>query len=308
MRLLVVGAGATGGYFGGRLAAAGRDVTFLVRPHRAAQLHADGLRIVSPHGDLMVHPKLIAVGDSMAPFDAVLLAIKAYSLDAAMNDCASSVGPATMILPVLNGMRHVDALRDRFGENALVGCVCKIASVMDGEGRIVQLTGVHDLAYGEMNGEQSARMEQLNAFMQVAGFDATHSHSIEREMWEKWVMLASIGAVNCLMRGTIGEVEAARGGTGVALQILEEVIAIVTALGHPLRQEFVRSMKDLLTRKDSETTSSMYRDLESGSRVEADQIIGDLLARASTAGVGTPLLTATYAHLSVYQNQLVGRV
>ncbi len=304
MRLLVVGAGSTGGYFGGRLAAAGRDVTFLVRTERAAHLRADGLRIVSPYGDLMMNPKLITPNDNMTPFDAVLLAVKAYSLNAALDDCAPGVGPATMILPVLNGMRHVDTLQDRFGANALIGCVCKIASVVDDQGRIVQLTGLHDLAYGEMNGEESTRTQQLNAFMQGAGFDATLSHTIEREMWEKWVMLATIGAINCLMRGTVGEVEGAHGGTGVALKLLEEVVTTVTALGHPPRQEFVRTMKDLLSARGSTTTSSMYRDLQSGRRLEADQIIGDLLARARSTDLETPLPAAAYAHLCVYQNRL----
>src|SRR5271165_6604065 len=114
MRLLVVGAGATGGYFGGRLAQAGRDVTFLVRPRRAAQLRADGLQIVSPHGDVTLSPPIVTADTIPGPFDIVLLTVKAFSLDAALADVAPAVGKETMILPFLNGMRHVEAITERF--------------------------------------------------------------------------------------------------------------------------------------------------------------------------------------------------
>ena len=110
LRILIVGAGAVGGYFGGRLAQAGRDVTFLVRPSRAKQLSRDGLRIISPHGDAVLSPKLISADKIDAPYDIIFLSVKAYALEAAMNDFAAAVGPETMIFPVLNGMRHIDIL------------------------------------------------------------------------------------------------------------------------------------------------------------------------------------------------------
>jgi 2-dehydropantoate 2-reductase len=156
MRLLVVGAGSTGGYFGGRLAQAGRDVTFLVRPRRAAQLQEGGLQIVSPHGDVTVRPKLVTADDIDAPYDAVLLAVKAYSLDAAIDDFATAVGPETTIMPVLNGMRHVDILEERFGKKAVAGGVCKVATTVDSGGRIVQLATFQELVYGEWDGAVSA--------------------------------------------------------------------------------------------------------------------------------------------------------
>ncbi len=196
MRLLVVGAGSTGGYFGGRLAQAGRDVTFLVRPRRAAQLQAGGLQIVSPHGDVTVRPKLVTADDIDAPYDAVLLAVKAYSLDAAIKDFTVAVGPDTTIIPMLNGMRHVDILEERFGKQAVAGGVCKVASTIDSAGRIVQLANFQELAYGESDGSVSPRMEELDAFMQGAGFDARLSRSIDYEMWEKWTLLATIGGIN----------------------------------------------------------------------------------------------------------------
>ena len=152
MRILVVGAGSTGGYFGGRLAQAGRDVTFLVRPGRAAYLREKGLQIISPNGDLTLTPRLVTAGEIDAPYDAILLTVKAFSLEAALEDFAPAVGRETMILPVLNGMRHVDVLVARFGEKAVLGCVCKVATMVDEEGRIVQLAKFQELAYGEMKG------------------------------------------------------------------------------------------------------------------------------------------------------------
>jgi 2-dehydropantoate 2-reductase len=233
MRLLVIGAGSTGGYFGGRLAQADRDVTFLVRPARAAQLRERGLEIVSPHGDVTLSPKLTTAAELRDPFDAVLLTVKGFALRAAMDDLAPAVGSGTVILPVLNGMRHVQVLKDRFGEAAVGGCVCKCATTLDDNGRVVQLTKLQDLAYGEMDGLPTARIQALDAFMTGAGFDARLSSVIEREMWEKWLMLASIGAITCLMRGNIGEVEAASGGREFISGVIDEAVAIISAVGVP---------------------------------------------------------------------------
>lgn len=304
MRLLVVGAGATGGYFGGRLAEAGRDVTFLVRPARAEHLRANGLQILSPHGDVNLAPKLLTATELSEPFDAILLTVKAYSLDAALEDLAPAVGASTMILPVLNGMRHMDRLTERFGAKAVIGCVCKVAASVDEEGRIVQLAKFNELAYGEINGEASSRVEALDAFMRGAGFDARQSPAIEREMWEKWVLLATLGGVTCLMRGNAGEIAAASGGVEFALRFLHEVIAVVSAVGSSPSEAAIAGVKAMVTTKASTQTSSMFRDLQKGGPIEADQIIGDLLARARGAGIAAPLLAAAYAHLSVYQNRL----
>jgi 2-dehydropantoate 2-reductase len=304
MRLLVVGAGSTGGYFGGRLAQAGRDVTFLVRPARAALLREKGLQIVSPHGDFTLKPQLVTAGEIKAPYDVILLTVKAYSLDAALDDLAPAIGPQTMILPVLNGMKHMDTLAARFGKHATVGCVCKVAATLDIEGRILQIAPFQDLAYGEMDGSSSPRMKELDQFMQGAGFDARPSSDIAREMWEKWIYLASLGGVTCLMRGTIGEIEAASGGTEFVHRFLDEVVATVRAVGSQPSEAFVTEVTAILTTKGSPQTSSMYRDLQKSAPIEADQIVGDLLARARKAGIATPLLATAYTNLSVYQNRL----
>lgn len=304
MRLLVVGAGSTGGYFGGRLAEAGRDVTFLVRPRRAAQLQATGLNIVSPHGDVALRPKLVTADAITAPYDAVLLAVKAYSLDAAIEDFAAAVGPRTAIIPTLNGMRHIDVLAERFGEETVAGGVCKVAATIDPEGRILQLAAFQELAYGERDGSVSSRMKKLDAFMQGAGFEARLSGAIGYEMWEKWAMLATLGAITCSMRGNIGEIVAAPGGSSFILDILDEVVRIVSAAGEAPTAPFLESARKTLTTPGSTQSPSMYRDLQEGAAIEADQIIGDLLARGGKAGVAAPLLAATYSHMCVYQQRL----
>jgi 2-dehydropantoate 2-reductase len=306
MRLLVVGAGSTGGYFGGRLADAGRDVTFLVRPGRAANLRANGLRIISPNGDVTLTPKLLTADALAEPFDAILLAVKAYSLEPALRDLAPAVDAKTMILPVLNGMKHVDILTERFGAMAVVGCVCKIAATIDDEGRIVQLAGFQNLSYGEMSGAPSSRTEHLDAFMQGAGFSAKLTPTIAREMWEKWALLASLGGTTCLMRGTVGEIVAAPGGLDFMERFLCEVVDAITAVGQASTEPHVAGVRKMLTEKGSGLTASMYRDLQKGGPIEADQIIGDLLARAAKAGLRTPLLATAYASLAIYQNRQAG--
>lgn len=304
MRILIVGAGATGGYFGARLAEAGRDVTFLVRPARAARLRQNGLQIISPHGDLTLTPKLVEAGGISAPYDAVLLTVKAYALEAALDDLAPAIGPETMILPVLNGMRHVDRLVERFGEAATAGCVCKVATVLDEQGRILQLNKMQDLAYGERDGRPSARMQRLDAVMQGAGFDARLSADITQEMWEKWVLLATLGGITCLMRGHVGEVGAAPGGHAFIRAFLAEVVAVATAAGHPPGAEFVARTEAQFTAAGATQTSSMFRDLQKGAPVEAEQIVGDLLARGAALGVATPLLAVANTHLGVYRNRV----
>lgn len=307
MRILIVGAGAVGGYFGGRLAQAGRDVTFLVHPARARQLSRDGLRIISPHGDAVLTPKLVTADKIDTPYDFVFLSVKAYALEAAMNDFAAAIGRETMILPVLNGMRHIELLAKRFGEHAVIGGVCLVATDIDGQGRIVQLADVQQLVYGERSGETTPRLKTLDATLQGAGFDARLSPDIMQEMWEKWVQLASLGAITCLMRGTIGEIVAAPGGTELSIDVLNESAGVATACGHKPSEDFLSRNAAAMTTSGSQLTSSMYRDLRKGAPVEVDHILGDFIERGAAHGVTTPLLQAAFVNLWIYQHRLPTR-
>jgi 2-dehydropantoate 2-reductase len=304
MKILIVGAGAVGGYFGGRLAQAGRDVTFLVRPARAKQLSQDGLRIISPHGDVVITPKLVSADKIDTPYDLVLLSVKAYALEAAMNDFAAAVGPETMIFPVLNGLRHVELLAKRFGEHAVIGGVCLVAAEIDDEGRIVQLADFQQLVYGERNGETTSRLQTLDAALRGAGFGARLSTDIMQAMWEKWVQLASLGAITCLMRGAIGEIVAVTGGADLSLKMMDESAAVATASGHKPSETLLSKHASAMTAPGSPLTSSMYRDLRNGAPVEVDHIVGDLIERGAKQGVATPLLKAAFVNLQVYQQGL----
>jgi 2-dehydropantoate 2-reductase len=303
MRILVVGAGATGGYFGGRLAEAGRDVTFLVRPRRAEELRRDGLRLVSPHGDATVTPKIVTADAIGGPYDVVLLTVKAYALEPALADIAPAIGPGTMIFPVLNGMRHLDKLVARFGEQAVIGGVCIVATTLDAENRIVQLAEMQELTYGERDGTLSPRIQALDAALQGAGFKATASGTIMQAMWDKWVFLASLGAICCLLRGTVGEIEAA-GGADLARRMMAECTAVARASGYPPGEAFLARIEKSLTTPGSPQASSMYRDLVQDKPVEAEQIVGDMLARANAHGLDAPLLAAAYASLRIYQARI----
>jgi 2-dehydropantoate 2-reductase len=282
-------------------------VTFLVRPSRAKQLAGDGLRIISPHGDAVLTPKLISTEEIDIPYYLVFFSVKAYALEAAMNDFAAAVGPETMILPVLNGMRHIDLLTNRFGEHGVIGGVCLVVTQMDDEGRIVQLADIQQLAYGERNGEKTPRLKRLDATLQGAGFDTRLSTDIMQEMWEKWVQLASLGAITCLMRGAVGDIVAAPGGADLSLKVLDESVAVANTCGHKPSEALVSRHAAAMTAPESPLTSSMYRDLRKGTPVEVDHILGDFLERGGAHGVAASLLKAAFVNLRVYQEQLPKR-
>lgn len=304
MRTLVIGAGSTGGYFGGRLVEAGRDVTFLVRPGRAAALREAGLVIHSPYGDLRLAPKLVTADELTDPYDLVLFSVKAYGLEQAIADMVPSVGPDTMILPLLNGMRHMDLLTERFGDRAVLGGVCFVATMLDPDGSVRQLNDMQELVYGDRQHPDSARIHDVDATLRDAGFPARIATDIVREMWEKWVYLASVGAVTCLMRGTVGEIASAPGGRHFAEQVVAECAAVAEASGTPISDAARARTIATVTDPKANTTSSMYRDLRAGNPVEADHIIGDLTNRAHQHNVNVPALDLTYTNLSVYQRSL----
>jgi 2-dehydropantoate 2-reductase len=304
VRILIVGAGSTGGYFGARLVQAGRDVTFLVRPARAAALRGAGLQIVSPLGDFSVAPKLALAGAVGQPFDIVLVTVKAFALPGAIEDFAPAVGPGTLILPVLNGMKHIDDLQARFGAERVVGGVCRVSTTLDAQGRIVHLAPFHELIYGELDGSRSARIEALHAFLSEAGFTAQLSSHIAQDLWNKWILLATLGGICSLARGTVGEIAAIDGGGDFVRGFFAEAAAVAGAAGFAPSRQAADFMLDVLTAANSPLTSSMYRDLLAGDRVEADQILGDLRARARRANLATPLVSAAFIQLDVHQRRL----
>jgi len=308
MRLLVLGAGAVGGYFSGHLAAAGVDVTFLVRERRARQLAEQGLRILDPKGDLAIAaPKLLVAGRSAPPeppfFDVVLLTCKAYDLDDAMEAIAPHLGPETAILPLLNGMAHLDRLDARFGTHRVLGGFCQVAATLTPSGEIRHLNDIHRIVFGERDGTRGPRVSALAELMSRAPFQSRASDDILLEMWEKWVMLASLAGMTCLMRGSVGDIVAADEGRRFTEQLLAECATIAGAAGYPPRPQALEQSRTILTTPGSTFTASMLRDIERGGPTEGDHVLGDLVARAAAFGVEAPLLRVAACHLQVYERR-----
>ncbi len=299
VRTLVVGAGAIGGYFGGRLLEINRDVTFLVRPKRAAELAAHGLRIRSRFGDVtLANPAIVLAENLKETFDLVLLSCKAYDLESAITSFAPAVGPGTVILPLLNGMRHLEILNERFNRERVLGGQCLIAAALT-DGEIVHLNDTHELSFGEQNGALSDRVRAIASLMEAAQFKAHASTEVLQEMWEKWVFLASLAGSTCLMRAAIGDICASPGGTDFIVGLLDECRAIADAAGYPMREAQLKRARDMLTAKGATLTASMLRDVERNAPIEADHIIGDLLRREQ--GIGAKSLSLAYTHLKSYE-------
>jgi 2-dehydropantoate 2-reductase len=299
MKILVVGAGAIGGYFGGRLLAAKRDVTFLVRERRAAQLAKTGLVIKSKLGDVSLpSPPMVSAEALKGPYDVVLLSCKAYDLEGAMTSFAPAVGPDTAILPLLNGIAHLETLARRFAKKNVLGGQAAISLVLDPGGRIVHLNDGLALGFGELDGSKSPRVAALAAEFAAAGIQAMQSETILQDMWEKWAFIATAGGITSLMRAAVGDIVEA-GGAPLAKALYDEIGTIAAANGHPLRPAAVERSKAMLTAAGSPFTASMMRDVEGGHATEVEHVVGDLLKRKK--GGDYPMLTVAYAHLKSYE-------
>lgn len=301
MRILVVGAGAIGGYFGGRLLEAKQDVTFLVRPRRAAELASSGLLVQSRSGDVKIsHPPTVLADNIHSTFDLILLSCKAYDLESAITSLAPAVGPGTAILPLLNGIRHMDVLDQRFGAAHVLGGLCVISTVLEAGGRVLHLNDLHLLAFGERDGSHSARVEAIASAFSGARFVSRLSNAILQEMWEKWVFIATCAGITCLMRASVGDIVAAN-AADLTATLLDECAAIASSQGFPPRPASIQQSHKTLTAPDSELEASMFRDIQRGAPIEADHMIGDLLRRGEKKALASPLLRVAHAHLKAYE-------
>jgi 2-dehydropantoate 2-reductase len=307
LRFLIVGAGALGGYFGARLIEAGQDVTFLLRPRRAAQLAATGLIVKSRFGDLALPaPPHVLAEDIAAPYDVVVIGCKAYDLAATMASVAPAVGPGTSILPLLNGMQHLDALSARFGAGRVLGGLCLISATLDAQGQVLHLNDLHELTFGERDGTRSDRVQRIEAAFADARCVARASSEIEQEMWEKWVFIAAAAGITCLMRAAIGDIVAA-GAADLAAALFDECAAIAALHGHAPRAAAQARGKATLTAAGSPIMASMARDIARGAPTEGDHILGDLLQRGDSASAlpsvaaSPSILRIAHAHVKAYE-------
>jgi 2-dehydropantoate 2-reductase len=302
MKILVAGAGATGGYFGGRLAQAGRDVTFLVRPRRAAELRG-GLRIFGPGNDETIPVKTVTADELQSPYDLVIVAVKAAALDAVTAQIAPAVGPGTMILPFLNGMSHLDALTGRYGAGHVLGGLVKVVTTVTGDGHIQQMHPMAMMAIGEQTGERTGRIEDLYRELSVPGFELSLSPDIVAAMWHKWAFITAAGVVTCLMRGPVGDIVACPGGEDFALAVIAEAEAVARAAGYPVPDGEHALSVGMLTEAGSGFTSSLYRDVTAGLPHEGEHILGRFVERAAALGTAAPLTGLALLQLRVHDRE-----
>lgn len=288
MRILVVGAGATGGAFGTLLQEAGRDVTYLVRPRKQEVLRRDGLRFISPTAD-RTHPvKTITAPDGSEAFDLILVTVKATALDGVLGELGAFVGPGTSIVPILNGMAHVDRLEQLYPGQVLGG-LARIVATLDGD-VVRQQVPLTSLTVGGLNGNPVP--PEISEALEVPGVDFSVADDILGALWDKWAFIAAAGIINCLFRAPVGRILEA-GGQSRILEAISETEAVAAAAGHPVADAAHAQAVGILTEPGSAFTSSLYRDLSAGLPSEAEHILGDLARRARELKVPTPLLDLT---------------
>ncbi len=308
MRVLVMGAGAVGGYFGGRLAQSGaaEEVVFLVRPGRKAQLDRDGLVIESPSAGDFRGPVSAVLAEEVRPgWDVVLLACKAYDLEDAIEAVRPAVDGRTAVLPLLNGLSHIDALEAAFGQDRVLGGLAKVQATLTPESVVRHLAPFTALEFGELDGRMSERVLALEAAFARTPVKVEVASNIQGRMWEKLVFLGTLAAATVLMRANLGEIARAPGGGTWLERLIGRNAAIAAAHGHPVRPEALE--REFLPFFRTEVpgspvaTASMLRDLEAGRLIEADHILGYLLDAARKAGVPDELHEAAYLHAKAYE-------
>lgn len=301
MRLMSLGAGAVGGYFAGRLAEAGADVTFLVREARKRQLIEQGLTIRSRLGDFTGNVKAITAEEIDGPVDVLILTCKAYDLSMAIEAIRPAIGPETAILPLLNGLAHIDDLNRAFGRQSVLGGLAKIAVTLTPDGTIQHLNDWRYLTFGEQDGVESARVTALKEAFDRTSVLATVPPDILQAMWEKIVHLATAAGMTCLMRANVGEIARTDGGVKIMNQFLETNANIAVREGYPPLEAFMAEYRSLFSDTGSAYTASMLRDIERGGPIEADHILGFMLSKARLHGIDDTLHAITYAHAKAYE-------
>jgi len=305
MHIVVLGAGGVGGYVGARLIEGGADVSFLVRAKRGRQLADDGLILKSPLGDFGQPVRAFAsASDIDAAPDAVIIACKEPALPGAVDAIAPLLGKDTRLLPVLNGVRHMETLAARFPDTPLLGGIAHGAVDLRPDGVIEHLSPFMRVICGPLAGAGDPVSAGIIDRLQAADVEAAASPDILQDMWNKFVFLSAFAGITCLMRTNIGTVLKTDGGRARILQLLEETRAIAEAEGFSPPGALMDEYRALLTQEGSSFASSMLRDIEAGRRTEGAHILGDMLTRARRHGLSAPLLAIASAHVEAYERQL----
>jgi 2-dehydropantoate 2-reductase len=302
MRYLVLGAGALGGYFGGRLLKGGADVTFLVRPARAAQLQRDGLVVKAQDGEIRLPARTVFKDAIDGPYDVVLLCCKAYDLAGAIDAIAPAMGASSVVLPMLNGMRHIAVLTDRFGAGRVLGGVTAINAALMPDGTIVQsLLRINITMFGELTGEPSARCAAIQQALAAGGLPATVSDDINGMMWWKFFGFTAIATIASLTRARAGAIARSGAGASFVSAVVAECARIAEAEGFPQKADTFNLLRGMFSQADSTYGPSLLVDIEGGRRTEGEHTIGDMVERATRRGLEAPILGAALCGLQAYE-------
>jgi 2-dehydropantoate 2-reductase len=301
MQVLILGAGAVGGYFGSKLLTAGADVTFLVHEASRARLSGNGLVVTDASGTTKHQvDAVVDLAPDFAP-DVVILACKAPALAGAMDAVAPAVQDGTRLLPLLNGVAHIELLQHRFPQaNLLAGLVHGALDQRD-DGSIALLSPFFSASLGALSETTDSVADELVAHLASAGADAKASTDILQDMWSKFVFLTTLAGITCLMRASVGTILASEGGPDLVEQLFRECVAVAEAEGFPPDETALCDYRRPLFERGSPLTSSMLRDVYRNRPTEAAHIVGDMLRRAGLRRIDTPVLRIANAHLQCYE-------
>ena len=308
MKFAMMGSGGVGGYFGGRLAASGHDVTFVARGAHLAAIRAHGLKIESGLGDATIQPAQATDDPGQpGPVDYVVIGVKLGDTEAAARAAQPLVGPASTVISLQNGVVAEDILAGILGPDHVIGGMAQIASSIARPGTISHLGTMQRVVLGELGGGASARVEALRDALTKAGVVAEISDDIERTIWEKFVFLVGLSATTTLMRTTIGPVREDPDSRRLLLGLLAETVAVGRARGVALAGDYAEDRMGFVDGLPFEMTSSMYHDVNRGNPLEVAWLSGAVVRFGHELGIPTPLNHTVYAALKPLGNGSGGR-
>ena len=288
MRIAIFGTGGVGGYFGGRLAASGADVTFIARGPQLEALRTRGLRIESPKGDVTVHPvQATDAPASLGAVDAVFFTVKMYDAESAAASLPPLIGPETVVIPFQNGVESVDILIQAVGPGHTAGGTAYVAAVVTEPG-VIKHTAMESLIFGELDGTRSPRLERVLATCQPAGFDAKLSTNIQSDIWAKFIRLTVFSGMTSVTRMPLGTSREDPDLYAMMEAAWQEGMAVARARGVTLAPGLLDEVRQMTASLPPHAKSSMLEDLERGKRLELPWISGAIVRLGDSSGIPTP--------------------
>jgi 2-dehydropantoate 2-reductase len=301
MRIAIVGAGGVGAGFGAALAKAGADVTFIARGAHLAAMKSQGLKVLSPRGDIHLVPTQATDNPAeVGPVDVVLFCVKLWDVESAGERIKPMVGPDTAVIPLQNGVDAAERLSPILGANAVMGGVAQISAAITGPALIQQVGTFMRMIFGELDGRQSPRGEKLHAMCLKAGFEATVSDAIQTDLWMKFILLATNASIIALARQPVGKLRDDPDIRPIFIAAANEVMAVGRANGVRIPDNAIETVMALTDHLPPPQKPSMALDLERGNRLELPWLGGKVVALGKKLGVPTPTHSLMYAMLKPY--------